>query len=44
MQQPACALMLPPSWVTVAVDDAMAGQGVLYGVNMITGALRLMME
>ncbi|MEM9456880.1 MAG: hypothetical protein AAGF11_22065 [Myxococcota bacterium] len=26
VQQPACALMLPPNWVTVAVDDAMAGR------------------
>lgn len=26
VQRPACALMLPPSWVTVAVDDAMAGR------------------
>lgn len=26
VQRPACALMLPPNWVTVAVDDAMAGR------------------
>ncbi|MCA9708883.1 MAG: hypothetical protein KDK70_23765 [Myxococcales bacterium] len=24
--QPACALMLPPNWVTAAVDDALAGR------------------
>ncbi len=26
VEQEACALMLPPSWVTVAVDDAMGGR------------------
>lgn len=26
VEQPACALMLPPNWVTVAVDDALGGR------------------